>query len=360
MSPSLSLPQISVPSLDEPARRVALARQDQLTKPRGSLGVLEQLVVDMAAFQATPLPSVRPAAALVFAADHPVTRHGVSAYPREVTAAMLVNFLGGGAAASVLCKAHGIPLTIVDVGVATPYELPSRRLPDVSFRRDPVAAEPAGDLRSEDAMSEQTYARTYEAGRAAVDALGPGVRTLLLGEMGIGNTTAAAAVCAALLGEPATAMVGAGTGVIGEALERKRTVVGDALRRAAGETDPHRIVQRLGGRDIAALLGAAGRAIERRMVILVDGFVVSAAILALVRLAPRARAGLVLAHRSNEQAHGRVLAAMEGVPLLDLGMRLGEASGALCAWPLVDMACRLHAEMATFESAGVPGPAADA
>jgi nicotinate-nucleotide--dimethylbenzimidazole phosphoribosyltransferase len=353
---SSSLAPVRVPPLDQEARRAAAAHQDQLTKPRGSLGALETLVVDLAAFQGAPLPSARPAAAILFAADHPVTRHGVSAYPAAVTAAMVQNFLSGGAAAYVLSMAHGIPLTVVDVGVATAYEVPARLAPGVAWHRDPAARDTAGDLRSEDAMSAETYARALAAGRSAVEALAPETRIVLLGEMGIGNTTAAAAVSAALLDQPASAMVGAGTGVQGEALERKRAAVEDALRRTAGERDPHRIVQRLGGREIAALLGAAARAVERRMAVLVDGFVVSAAMLALVKLAPEARSGLFFAHRSEEQAHGRVLEAMNARPLLDLGMRLGEASGALCAWPLVDMACQLHARMATFASAGVPGP----
>lgn len=347
--------KVAVPPIDVAAAELARAHQQRLTKPCGSLGYLEEIPVQLAGLQRTQLPSSRPAAAILFASDHPVAVHGVSAYPAEVTAAMLRNFVSGGAAASVLAKALAVPLTVVDVGVTGAGTLASSEA--ARFVRAPVAEDEVGDLRVEDAMSEATFARALEAGASAVDALPPGVVVLALGEMGIGNTTAASAVATMLLdahGADADALVGAGTGVTGAALSRKRTVVRDALARVGHVRSPEEAVRRLGGRDIAALFGAAARACERRMAILVDGFIVSAAVLALVRSSPATRRSFFFAHRSAEAGHRRVLEALEARPLLDLGLRLGEASGALLALPLLDHACALHARMATFASAGVP------
>ncbi|WP_437925471.1 nicotinate-nucleotide--dimethylbenzimidazole phosphoribosyltransferase [Sorangium sp. So ce291] len=353
-----SSPHWVFPEPDAGATSAARARQDALTKPRGSLGALEELAVTLAGIQGGP-PASRPAAAVLFAADHPVTRHGVSAYPAEVTAAMVANFVRGGAAASVLCQHLGVELRVVDVGVAHPYERVDRDLAGAGalLRRDPVADDPIFDLRVEDALSEAVYERALRAGAAEIDALGGDTRVVLLGEMGIGNTTAAAAMTALLLGLAPEDVVGAGTGVAGDALSRKIEVVRDAVRRvqrADPRADPRSVVRAVGGKEIAALVGAMARAIERRMAVLVDGFIVSAAALALVQMAPRARAGMIFAHRSAERGHARILSALGARPLLDLEMRLGEASAALAALPLLDAACALHAGMATFESASVP------
>ena len=351
------LPRWSFPSASEDARREASARQARLTKPPGSLGMLEDLAIQVAAWQGSARPRVRPASAILFASDHPVARHGVSAYPSEVTAAMVDNFLAGGAAASVACRSLGVSLRVVDVGVAqSRVREDIRRRTDVAFRRDRVAEMRAGDLRVEDAMAEDTYEAALEAGALEVDALPPDVAVLALGEMGIGNTTVASAVTAALLGLSGREVVGPGTGVSGMALERKAQVVQDAIDRV-GRASPQRIVQALGGREMAALIGAAARALEKRIVVLADGFVVGAAMLALLRLHPEARPGIVFAHRSAEPAHRRILEAVEARSLLDLGLRLGEGSGALAALPLLDLACALHNGMATFEEARVPGPA---
>lgn len=343
------------PQFDFAAAESARAHQQSLTKPPGSLGFLEEVPVQLAGLQHTALPSSRPASAILFASDHPVARHGVSAYPAEVTAAMLRNYVAGGAAASVLAKALAVPLTVVDVGVRGAGELASTDW--VRFVRAGVADDDAGDLRVEDAMTETTFARAVRAGADAVDALPEDVVVLVLGEMGIGNTTAASAVAASLLearGDEADMLVGAGTGVAGAALSRKRAVVRDALARVGEVRSPEEAIRRLGGRDIAALFGAAARASELGMAVLIDGFIVSAAALALVLAGPATRGSLLFAHRSAEQGHRRVLEALEARPLLDLGLRLGEASGAFLALPLLDLACALHARMATFASAGVP------
>lgn len=351
-----SLPVWSFPSPSERAHSAAMLRQARLTKPAGSLGTLESLAIQVAGWQGRELPRSRPAQVLLFAADHPVVRHGVSAYPQEVTAAMVANFVEGGAAASVSARHLGVPLRVVDVGVARPLPLPQAgSTGQVSFVRHDVASMPVGDLRTEDAMTWETYRAALDAGRAEVDALPDDTAVLLLGEMGIGNTTAAAAVMASLLGLSAREAVGPGTGVSGVALERKVQVVRDAVSRV-GPCEPHRAMQALGGRELAAILGAAARGLERRMVVLVDGFIVTSALLPLVRLHPEVKAGLVFAHCSAEPAHRSLLQALEARPLLDLGLRLGEASGALAALPILDAACALHGEMASFEGAKVPGP----
>ena len=338
---------------DALTKSAALEHQARLTKPPGRLGVLEETAVRLAAWQGKARPAARPAAVVLFAADHPVTSHGVSAYPAAVTAAMLHNFSSGGAAASVLARANRLPLHVVDVGVQDP--LPAAVPAAGAFVvRDPVASDRAGDIRTEDAMSEATYDRAFEAGRTAIERLGPELGVVILGEMGIGNTTVASAVAAALLGGDPRDYVGAGTGVSGDALDRKRRVVADVVERLGGEARPEEVVRRAGGRDLVALVGAMAAALERRAVVLVDGFIVSVAALALTRLAPEARHGMVFGHRSAEHAHGRVLEALEAQPLLSMGLRLGEASGALTAYPLLELACALHDEMATFESAGVP------
>ncbi|HZA13167.1 MAG TPA: nicotinate-nucleotide--dimethylbenzimidazole phosphoribosyltransferase, partial [Myxococcaceae bacterium] len=336
------LPRWSFPAPSEQARRDATARQARLTKPPGSLGVLEVLAIQLAAWQGRARPSSRPACAILFASDHPVVRHGVSAYPSDVTAAMVRNFLAGGAAASVTCRSLGVPLRVVDVGVAW-SGLGDCAAPDteITFRRHPVAEMRVGDLRVEDAMAEDTYLAALEAGTSEVETLPEDVTVLVLGEMGIGNTTVASAVAAALLGLSGMEVVGPGTGVTGAALQRKAQVVQDGIDRV-GAASPHRIVQALGGREVAAMIGAAARALEKRIIVLVDGFTVTAAALALVRLHPEARAGLVFAHRSAEPAHQRMLEALEARPLLDLKLRLGEGSGALAALPLLDLACAIH------------------
>lgn len=341
---------------DRPSQERARAHQARLTKPAGSLGRVEDLALELAAIQHTDRPSARDAAAILFAADHPVTRHGVSAYPAAVTRAMLTNFVHGGAAASVLSRAQNIALHVIDVGVLPAAAEPERPAFSsvASARRDPVADDPAGDIRVEDAMSASTLERAIAAGRRAVADLTPDTRVVLLGEMGIGNTTVAAAVCAALLGGDARDCVGAGTGVTGAALQTKQRVVQDAVARIGDEKDPLEVVRRCGGRDIAALMSAMAEAASRRIAVVVDGFISTAAALALVGALPAARPFLIFSHRSQERGHARVLEALAARPLLDLSLRLGEASGALLAYPLLELACAVHGRMATFESAAVP------
>ncbi len=334
----------------EKALSEAAARQQQLTKPAGSLGRLEALAVQLAGIQQASIPRARPAAALIFAADHPVCVHGVSAYPSEVTASMLANFVAGGAAASVLARGCQLPLVVVDVGVDGDPSLGSPVL------RHAVAGHERFDLREHDAMTLQTSAAAISAGAEAVACLSPDTRVVILGEIGIGNTTPAAAVAAALLGKSAEDLVGPGTGVDTDGLKRKTEVVRDALQRVEkkGPKEPLDLLQRLGGPDIAALVGALCEARARDLAVLVDGYTVAVAAMLACRVDPTVRSHLVFAHRSAEPGHRLVLEELNATPLLDLEMRLGEASGALVAFPLVEAACRLHAEMATFQEAGVP------
>ena len=332
-------------------REAAESRQGQLTKPTGALGVLELNAIWLADIQQTERPETRPAAAVVFAADHPVSALGVSAYPREVTPMMVVNLAQGGAAASVLSRNLGIPLHVVDVG-AEPYPEPVSA-DGVTWTRHAVAGE-CGDLVHKDAMNEEALAAAIEQGRQAIRSLAPKPKVVLLGEMGIGNTTPASAVSARLLGLSAEDIVGPGTGVTGEALLHKTRLVGEALERTRGVTEPMDVLRCLGGREIAALVGAIFQAAEDGIGVLVDGFIVSSAALVAVRHCPGVRDYLSFGHRSAEPGHQKLLAEMDAKPMVDCGLRLGEASGALTALPLLDAAVYLHNQMATFEEAAVP------
>lgn len=323
------------------------ARQAQLTKPPRSLGRLEDLGAQLARLQRTERPSARPAACVLFASDHPVAARGVSAYPIEVTRAMVANFASGGAASTVMCRQLGIAQHVIDVGVLG--------APSPGVHRAAVAELPVGDLVVADAMPRATYVAALAAGADAIAALGD-VKVVALGEMGIGNSTCAAAVGAAILGRPARELVGPGTGVAGAALAAKLAAVEAALARigADGPIDGHTAMQALGGRELAALMGAMAAAAERRIAVLVDGFIATAAALALCAVAPGARKALIFAHRSREPGHARMLAHLDARPLLELELALGEATGALTALPLCDLACAISAEMATFAGAGVP------
>ena len=341
----------TIPLRDDRYRLAALDRQGILTKPTGALGVLEEVAVWLADIQQTEQPASGPAAAIVFASDHPVSAMGVSAYPREVTPMMVVNLASGGAAASVLSRLQGLPLYVVDVGAA-PY--PSPQVGEgMHWQRIDVGGT-VGDLVHTDAMDEPALAGALQAGANAVDALPAETRLVIFGEMGIGNTTPASAISARLLDLDANEVVGPGTGVSGAALLTKTARVREALERTKGTTEPLDVLRRLGGREIAAIVGAMGRAAELGMAILVDGFIVSSAALIATRHAPRLRDHMWFGHRSAEPGHSRILRALDATPLVDAGLRLGEGSGALTALPLIQAAVALHNQMATFEEAAVP------
>lgn len=316
------------------------------TKPRGSLGRLEDLAVRIAEIRGTPAPGQLHTAVVVAAADHGVAAHSVSAYPREVTGQMLTNFAAGGAAICVLARHAGADLHVFDLGVATPP------VPGV---RDLRVAEGTADLTVGPAMTMGQLDRCLGAGSSvAVELADQGIGIVALGEMGIGNTTSASALVAALLEADPAAVCGRGTGVDDDGLARKVAAVRSALiANRVDRRDGRRVLAALGGFEIAFLTGLAIGAAERRMVALLDGFITGAAALAAERIRPGTRSAMVAAHRSPEPGHSLVLDALGLEPLLDLGLRLGEGSGAALALPIVNASLAILEEMATFESAGV-------
>lgn len=341
----------SIPSPQAAIAQAAADHQNQLTKPPGALGQLESLAIWFAARQGQVRPQALRAAITVFAGDHGVTAQGVSAFPAAVTAEMVRNFARGGAAINVLARAHGAALAIVDVGVASGLE----PLPGVRSAR--VRAGTA-DFTQTAAMSRADAIAALEVGRAqAAAAIETGANLLIAGEMGIGNTTAAAALLAALAGGSGADWVGAGTGVDAAGIERKRIAVDAALTRAAGESPADAIdwLAQVGGLEIAAMAGYYLESAARGVPVLVDGFITTAAALAAARIAPQAQDWMLAAHGSAERGHARALEALGLTPLLSLQLRLGEASGAALALPLLAAAITLHNEMATFASAGVSG-----
>jgi nicotinate-nucleotide--dimethylbenzimidazole phosphoribosyltransferase len=334
---------------DAGAQRAAAARQAQLTKPPGALGRLEELAVRLAALQGTPRPSVERVHITVFAADHGVAAEGVSAFPQAVTAEMVKNFARGGAAISVAARALGAPLEVINLGTA--------------FDTGPIAGVKdyhlgpgTANFTREPAMNEQQLGSALAAGRHAAErARLAGAQLFIGGEMGIGNTTAASALACALLDAPAERLAGPGTGVDAHGVARKIEVIRRALaRHSHHHGTPLEALRRLGGFEIAALTGAYIACAQIGLPVLVDGFIASSAALAATRLCPGAGHWFLFAHASAEPGHRAVLEALDARPLLDLGMRLGEGSGAAVAVPLLRLACALHNDMATFAEAGVP------
>ena len=339
-----------VQTLDNEAFLQARERQRRLTKPPGSLGRLEALAMRLAAMQGSRRPSLERVRVVVFVGDHGVAQEGVSAFPQSVTVEMMRNFARGGAAISVLARELGAELEVVDVGAAGD----PGPLPGVISRR--IAAGTA-NLRREPAMDEAELLAAMDAGREAVERAIEGDAQLFIGgEMGIANTTPATALACALLDQPARALVGPGTGLDAEGVARKAGVIDEALGLHALTPDNAlRALRCVGGFEIVALTGAFVRCAQRGMPVLVDGFIAIAAALAAVRLQPRVSDWLLYAHRSAEPGMGAMLQALRAEPLLDLGLRLGEGSGAALALPLLRLAVALHAGMATFAEAGVSG-----
>lgn len=332
---------------DRAAARAAAARQDTLTKPPGSLGRLEALAVQLAGLQGRERPSAARVRIAVFAADHGVAAEGVSAFPQAVTGEMLRNFAGGGAAIAVLARELGATLEVVNLGtVNDPGAIPGVR------RR--VIAPSSANFCEGPAMTVAQLDAALIAGAASVaDAIDAGTDVYIGGDMGIGNTTVASALACALLGAQPDALAGAGTGLDAEGIARKQRVIARALAVHASVDTARERLRCLGGFEIAALTGAFVAAAQHGLPVLVDGFITSVAALAAVALRPDAKPWLIFSHRSQELGHARVLAALDAEPLLDLRLRLGEASGAAIAVPLLRMACALHGSMATFAEAGV-------
>jgi nicotinate-nucleotide--dimethylbenzimidazole phosphoribosyltransferase len=332
---------------DATLRERVQAALDAKTKPRGALGRLETLALQLARIQGQEQPRLREPQLVVFAADHGIAAQGVSAYPAEVTRQMVLNFLAGGAAVSVLARQHGIAVTVADCGVAAEFDAHARLV----RMKVPGAEHGTADASTGPAMSAAQCAAAIVQGRQLVARL-PG-NALLLGEMGIANSSAAALLMARLTGEPLTVCAGRGTGLDDAGLARKRAVLQRALSVNAGAGGPLQALAALGGLEIAGMVGAVQQAACERRVIVVDGFIATAAVAVAAALQPPLLERCVFAHRSQESGHTRWLQHLGALPLLDLELRLGEGSGAALAWPLLESACRMLAEMASFESAGV-------
>jgi nicotinate-nucleotide--dimethylbenzimidazole phosphoribosyltransferase len=325
--------------------RPALQRKlDQKTKPLGSLGRLESLALQLGEILGTESPSLVQPQLVVFAGDHGLAARGVSAYPSDVTWQMVENFLAGGACVSVLARQHGIALTVVDCGVRHDFA------PRFGFLDYKIAYGTADSLM-ESAMSAAECERAIAQGRAIVKSL-PG-NVLLLGEMGIGNTSAASLLMARLTGLGIAECTGVGTGLDDAGLQRKVAVLAQVLERHAHARDPLHAMEVFGGFEMATMLGAVLQAAEERRVVVVDGFITTSVVLVAHALHPLVIQRCVFAHRSGERGHSLMLHHMGAEPLLDMGLRLGEGSGAAMAWPLLQSACLVLAEMASFGSAGV-------
>jgi nicotinate-nucleotide--dimethylbenzimidazole phosphoribosyltransferase len=322
-----------LPGPDWRASAAAVAREAQLTKPAGALGRLEDLSVWLATWQGRHPPRMERPHAAVFAGNHGVAAQGVSAYPAEVTRQMVANFIEGGAAVNQLCALADSALRVHEMGLE----------------------EPTRDFSKAPAMDEADCAKAIAYGMMAVE---DGLDVLALGEMGIANTTSAAAICHALFGGLAADWVGRGTGVDEAGLARKAQVVeASVAKHRDAMTDPLEVLRHLGGFELAAILGAVMAARLARTPVLLDGYTCTAAAAVLHALDGRALDHCQVAHVSAEPGHRRLLERLDKRPLLDLGMRLGEASGAVLAIPLLKAACACHGAMATFEEAGVSGPA---
>jgi nicotinate-nucleotide--dimethylbenzimidazole phosphoribosyltransferase len=341
--------ELKLPEVPEPSQQHRLAAQEQLdrkTKPVGSLGRLEELAAQLCAIQHKVPPNTARKRILVFAADHGITEEKVSAYPREVTAQMLANFAAGGAAINVLARLAGSELVVVDVGVAA-EPVDGVKNCKVRWGTRNFAHEPA--------MTGEEAQQALNIGiELAFEAASEGVDVLCLGEMGIGNTAAASALLCLLSGAKAEQVVGRGTGLTNAQLQHKRDVIAQAVaRHREWVQTPFEALCAVGGLEIAALAGSMIGAAAGKVPVLVDGFIVTVAALVAVQLAPKTRGALIFAHRSEELGHRYALELLEARPLLDLGMRLGEGSGAALASLFVEAAGRILREMATFAEAGV-------
>ena len=329
-------------------------RLDRKTKPRGSLGRLEELACRLAAVYGTADPPLPAKAVVVMAADHGVAEEGVSAYPQEVTAQMVKNFLTGGAAINVLARRQKARVLVIDMGVKSAFPLSH---PD--FVADLALGSGTANFLRGPAMTPAEAEQALAAGRRIVaERLAPdGAKVVALGEMGIANTASASALAALLTGRPVESVTGRGTGVDDAGWKRKVDVIRRALElhfpARSDHVDPIAALTAVGGFEIAGLAGAALEAAARRMVVVLDGFISSVAGLIACRIAPEVRGYCVAAHQSVEAGHQAVLQALDLVPLFDLGMRLGEGTGAALALNLLACAADIMRDMATFESAGV-------
>ncbi len=334
--------------LDRQAMAEAGLRQDILTKPQGSLGRLEELSIQLAGIQRKPIPQIRHKAIITMAGDHGVVAEGVSAFPQQVTAQMVYNFLGGGAGINVITRQVGARIIVVDMGVATELkpnpQLLSRK---VAFGTQNMSQSPA--------MTREQAAKAIETGIEVVASeVAKGLDIVGTGDMGIGNTTASSAICAVMTGKPVAEVTGRGTGIADKQLTHKVKVINRAL--AVNRPDPKQpldVLAKVGGFEIGGLVGVMLAAAAHRVPVVIDGFISGAAALIATALSPELKDFLIAAHVSAEAGHQLLLRHLGLKPLLDLGMRLGEGTGAALGIFLAEAAARVLAEMSTFAEAGV-------
>lgn len=317
---------------------------DTKTKPLGALGRIEDLAAQIARLQGSLAPQMDTLELTIFAGDHGITAEGVSAFPSEVTGQMVLNFLAGGAAANVFARSVGADLRVVDAGILAPLDHPDL----IARRMGPGTANAA----RAPAMSPETCEAARTAGRALME--GGTSHAVCFGEMGIGNTTAATLIAHKLTGRPLMTLIGRGTGVDDAGLARKREVITQAACRT-GTLGPADALAQYGGFEIAMMAGAMEAAAQQNRLVLVDGFIATAAALVVLTERPALKPAMVFAHASAEGGHAQMLAHLDVDPLLDLGLRLGEGTGALLAWPLLKAAAAMLREMASFETAQVSG-----
>ncbi len=320
---------------------------DDKTKPLGALGRLESLGLQIGMIQGTTTPQIEQPQIRVFAADHGLTKHGTSAYPSAVTAQMVYNFLQGGAAINVLARQHNIELKVVDAGVATDFEQHSKLITQYKVRHG------SRDALIEPAMTEAECLVALNNGMKVVENLAGNL--LIVGEMGIGNTSAASLLLARLGNVAIADCIGRGTGLDDAGLQHKTHVLTQVLERHQTAQSPLDVLAALGGLEIAMMAGALIQAASERRILLIDGFIASSALLAAERLVPGVAQYAIFAHYSAEPGHVHLLKLLNAEPLLDMGMRLGEGSGAALAYPLLQSACAIINEMASFSDAGISG-----
>ncbi|MCP4141422.1 MAG: nicotinate-nucleotide--dimethylbenzimidazole phosphoribosyltransferase [Chloroflexi bacterium] len=337
-----------IEGLDESAMAAARSRQSTLTKPAGSLGRLEELSIQLAGISGKDIPEIKDKVIITMAGDHGVVEEGVSAFPQEVTPQMVMNFLYGGAAINVLAKHVGARITIVDMGVAAEMESHPALV-------DKKIAQGTANMTKGPAMTTEEAEKAILAGVEVVEAeIKKGLDIVGTGDMGIGNTTPSAAIAAALTGIEAAKLAGRGTGVDDEGLKRKIDAIERALK--VNQPDPKDgldILTKVGGFEIAGLVGVILGAAANRKAVMVDGFISTAAAMIAVSIAPKSRAYLISAHRSQEYGHTQMLEWLGLKALVDLDFRLGEGTGAALGISFAEAACKILAEMATFADAGV-------
>lgn len=346
------MPAFKITAPDRALRPALQEKIDNKTKPLGALGQLEKLALQIGLVQQTLTPALKRPALLIFAADHGLAREGVSAYPQAVTAQMVLNFLRGGAAANVFSRQHGVVLKVVNAGVDAEF-------PEATFSADPVlitaslGRSTASSLQ-EPAMSPAQAELALQRGATIARAeIAAGSNVLAFGEMGIGNTAAASLIVHLLLDIPLRDCTGRGTGLDDAGLSHKLALLEQVSTRCGKIRDPLQVLSEVGGFEIGMMAGAMLAAAETGVLFLVDGFIASAAFLLAKKLEPEVQHYAVFAHRSEEKGHHVLLQALQAQPLLQLDMRLGEGSGALLAWPLLQSAVAMLNEMASFADAGV-------